>query len=665
MPAERSPLLSRLLLLLALAAVVLATVWALRIAPDPNSDRYDYLARAWHLSEGRAPAPLVIYPLRLAYPEAPSLPATNLTRPPLWPAVLSVPMRLGISDAAAVLCAAGCLLALAGILYRASPGAHGGFAALVLATAFATWRALLGGGPELALALLLLVVWTWSGSTRQLTNVFVLGVLLGLMPWLHPVGWVYLGLGLGARVWRDPASTLASAGLLALLIGIPWYIQVGQLTGQFLGPLQGQAELARAMHDGGGLGPYRTLEGVGAFDTISADPVGFLRHLAHNLKEQLRHLDGWLAWPLVALGLLGIGHDRWLALRDLALISIGFLVVSAVAFDPRLLVPLLPVAALWVGVGVDVLGKLSTPRRVFGLLPVLTVLAWFIPLGLTPAPGTELQDIETNLRNPDRRSVVAYGQAGSPGKPCFTDSAVLAWRARRPGIAIPADPSTLEKILGYPAIGEDPVLIASAGISGWWFRAPSWVSWWAAQNAGDLEGIPGGRIVELHPTPDFYVPEALSLGPDEQPDSLATVPAPLAVRENLRLTQATLGSLSAMAASARLDGVHLRITSAYRSWHRQEQLWLRARERYGDDQRWVAAPGTSEHQLGTTADFCDAAMQQVTEPGFANTAEGLWLSANAGRFGWVRSYTEANEEFTGYRPEAWHYRFGVTPIDDE
>ena len=93
MPAERSPLLSRLLLLLALAAVVLATVWALRIAPDPNSDRYDYLARAWHLSEGRAPAPLVIYPLRLAYPEAPSLPATNLTRPPLWPAVLSVPMR--------------------------------------------------------------------------------------------------------------------------------------------------------------------------------------------------------------------------------------------------------------------------------------------------------------------------------------------------------------------------------------------------------------------------------------------------------------------------------------------------------------------------------------------------------------------------------------------
>jgi hypothetical protein len=665
MPAERAPLLSRLLLLLALAAVILATVWALRTAPDPDSDRYDYLARAWHLSEGQPPAPFLVYPLRLAYPEATSLPATNLTRPPLWPAILSVPMHLRIYDAAAVLCAAACLLALVGILFRASPSTHGGFAALVLATAFATWRALLGGGPELALALLLLVVWTWSGSSRHLTNVFVLGGLLGLMPWLHPVGWVYLGLGLGSRIWRDPASTIVQAGLLAVLIGIPWYLQVGQLTGEFLGPLQGRAELARAIHDGGGLNPYRTLEGIGAADVIASDPVGFLRHLAHNFIEQLRHLDGWLAWPLIALGLLGFAHDRWLALRDLVLICIGLLIVSAVAFDPRLLVPLLPVAALWVGVGVDVLGKWSTPGRVIGLLPVLTVLAWFVPLGLATPPGAELRETDMALRDPDRRSVVAYGQAGSPGQPCFSDSSVLAWRARRPGIAIPSDPATLKRILNFPALGKDPVLIASAGISGWWFRAPDWAPWWSAQKTSKLEGTPDGRIVELHPTPEFYVPEPLSLGQNDQPDSLATVPAPLAVREDLRLTPATLRSLSVMAAAARSDGVHLRVTSAYRSWQRQEQLWLGARERYGDDQRWVAAPGTSEHQLGTAVDFCDAAMQQVTKPGFAETAEGRWLFLNAIRFGWVRSYTELNEEYTGYRPEAWHYRFGIIPIDDE
>jgi LAS superfamily LD-carboxypeptidase LdcB len=84
---------------------------------------------------------------------------------------------------------------------------------------------------------------------------------------------------------------------------------------------------------------------------------------------------------------------------------------------------------------------------------------------------------------------------------------------------------------------------------------------------------------------------------------------------------------------------------------------MSAQERHGLDQRWVAAPGTSEHQLGTTVDFCDAAGEQVTEPGFAETAEGQWLQKHAARFGWIRSYTEANESLSGYRPEAWHYRY--------
>jgi D-alanyl-D-alanine carboxypeptidase len=114
-----------------------------------------------------------------------------------------------------------------------------------------------------------------------------------------------------------------------------------------------------------------------------------------------------------------------------------------------------------------------------------------------------------------------------------------------------------------------------------------------------------------------------------------------------------------MAAAALEDGVHLRVTSAYRSWRRQSELFESAVERHGPDQRWVAAPGTSEHQLGTTVDFCDAAMQQVLEPGFADTAEGRWLSDNAHRFGWIRSYTEENAPLTGYEPEPWHYRFGV------
>lgn len=664
--AGGTPLLSRLSLLLALAASLLATVWALQTAPTPNADRYDYLARAWHLTEGEGPRPLVHYPLRLARPGATVLPAENLTRPPLWPAIVSVPMRLGVDSSAAVLAAALCLFGIVAVIARATPGDFGGFAALACVGAFATWRGLLGGGPELALALLLIAVWTWTGSPQPSTRIPVLGSMLGLMPWLHPVGWVYLAIGLGSRLWRDPPRTLLAAGLLAILFALPWYLEVGTWDGQGSGPLQAQAELARAVHDGGGLGPYRTLEGVSSAAVIRADPVGFVRHVAHNLKELLRHLDGWLAWPMVLIGLWGVRHDPWLALRDVLLIGAGFLCVATVAFDPRLLLPLLPVAALWVGVGVKELSTAGLPDRVMGLLPLIVALPWILPLGLTPVPGRELEEIPAALRDPSRATVLAYGRAGTPGEACFTDSSVLAWRARRPGVAIPADPATLDRLASLPAFGPEPVLIASAGTTGWWFHDAAWAPWWAERAVENLEGTPDGRFAFVHAAPQFYIPDPLQLGPGDRPASLVPIAEPLAVRPGLELTREAHAGLLTLVEAAAAEGVHLRVTSAYRPYERQAELYASAQARHGADQRWVAPPGTSEHQLGTTVDFCDAAMQQVLEPGFADTAEGQWLTANANRFGWVRSYTEQNESASGYRPEAWHYRFGVlTPSNPE
>jgi hypothetical protein len=657
MPVESRPLTPRLCLLLAIAAVLLATTWALLTAPQPNSDRYDYLARAWNLAEGRGPTPLVVYPLRLHFPESTTLPATNITRPPLWPVVVSAPMAAGLRDTAGVMVAAMCLGALVLLLVRATPGGHGGVAALAMASSFATWRALLGGGPELALALLLLAVWTWSGAPRESTRVAVLGGLLGLMPWLHPVGWLYAALGLGSRIWRDRPRTLIAAAAIGLLIGLPWYVQAGRLTGQPLAPLQASAELARAVHDGGGLGPYRTLEPVSSIDVIREDPSGFLRHVAHNLKEQLRHLDGWLSWPLVLVGLVGIAHDRWLALRDVLLLGTGFVVVSTVAFDPRLLLPLVPIAALWVGTGSLRSSGSGRLRAVPPILPLLAALPWIVPLGLTPRPGTELSHIDRDLRDPSRATVLAYGSSGEAGTPCFTDSSVLAWRARRTGVAIPADPRVLDRILEIGSLEDRPVLIASEGPESWWFAEPAWSAWWAGRPSRPLAGTSAGLIVDVRPSP--YVPEELSLGPADVPDSLVALQAPLAVREGLYVTAATRRALVRLAAAAGADGVQLRVASAYRSYDRQKALFDAARERHGSGQRWVAAPGTSEHQLGTTVDFCDAAMTQVTEPGFADTAEGRWLERNAERFGWVRSYTEENQEVTGYLPEPWHYRWGV------
>jgi len=236
---------------------------------------------------------------------------------------------------------------------------------------------------------------------------------------------------------------------------------------------------------------------------------------------------------------------------------------------------------------------------------------------------------------------------------------VLAWRSRRPGVAIPATPAILDELAALPAFGPEPVLIAAAGTGGWWFQDAQWKDWWSARPTEVLAGTPDGRIASVHTRPEFYVPEPLALGPEDRPDSLVAIPEPLAVRPGLLVTARTHAALLTLAAAAAADGVQLRVTSAYRAYERQAELCARAQERHGQDQRWVAAPGTSEHQLGSTVDFCDAAMQQVTEPGFADTAEGQWLAAHAERYGWVRSYTEQNEEQSGYRPEPWHYRYGV------
>jgi hypothetical protein len=184
-------------------------------------------------------------------------------------------------------------------------------------------------------------------------------------------------------------------------------------------------------------------------------------------------------------------------------------------------------------------------------------------------------------------------------------------------------------------IPQRAVLIATAGPASWWFEHEDWADWWSKMNVERLEGMPKGRVAHPEPPAVFYVPEVLSLGPSDVPDSLVAIGPPLAVREGLQLRPDALRSLREMADAALRDG-----------------------------QRWVAAPGTSEHQLGTTVDFCDAAMLHVLEPGFADTAEGRWLSENAAHFGWVCSYTAENEALSGYRPEPWHYRFGV-PIDRE
>ena len=124
-------------------------------------------------------------------------------------------------------------------------------------------------------------------------------------------------------------------------------------------------------------------------------------------------------------------------------------------------------------------------------------------------------------------------------------------------------------------------------------------------------------------------------------------------RTGMTLRSATALALEEMAAVARADGVTLVVSSAYRSYDYQVQVYGRIVREMGQEaaDRESARPGHSQHQTGLVADF------GPIDDSFAGTAAGRWVAANASRFGWSLSFPDGYEAVTGYRWESWHYRY--------
>jgi D-alanyl-D-alanine carboxypeptidase len=131
-------------------------------------------------------------------------------------------------------------------------------------------------------------------------------------------------------------------------------------------------------------------------------------------------------------------------------------------------------------------------------------------------------------------------------------------------------------------------------------------------------------------------------------------------REGMTMRTAAAESLSDMAAAARAEGITLLVSSAYRSYEYQDQVYNRIVREMGTEaaDRESARPGHSQHQTGLVVDFGSI------DDSFAQTAAGRWMTANASRFGWSLSYPNGYEAVTGYRWESWHYRYVGVPLAD-
>lgn len=142
---------------------------------------------------------------------------------------------------------------------------------------------------------------------------------------------------------------------------------------------------------------------------------------------------------------------------------------------------------------------------------------------------------------------------------------------------------------------------------------------------------------------------------DYEPNDLVALrgPAFLVNRSDLKFRKAYLGALTALTVAAKKEGLRLTLSSAYRSWVYQRDLFQRyvTQDGLATAERYSARPGRSQHQLGTVIDF-----GSVT-PEFADTKEGRWLAAHAGDFGFSLSFPKGQEALTGYVFEPWHYRY--------
>jgi zinc D-Ala-D-Ala carboxypeptidase len=119
-----------------------------------------------------------------------------------------------------------------------------------------------------------------------------------------------------------------------------------------------------------------------------------------------------------------------------------------------------------------------------------------------------------------------------------------------------------------------------------------------------------------------------------------------------------LRTVSSLVSDAAANGEELVVASAYRSYEDQQASHARLISVFGADADGMsAAPGHSQHQLGTAVDFTNAAAgYQIWMP-FAQTSAYWWLEHHAFQYGFVLAYPRGKEEQTGYQWEPWHYRY--------
>lgn len=122
---------------------------------------------------------------------------------------------------------------------------------------------------------------------------------------------------------------------------------------------------------------------------------------------------------------------------------------------------------------------------------------------------------------------------------------------------------------------------------------------------------------------------------------------------NATLTTKTSNAFNTMKSDASKLGLNLYVSSGYRSYEYQKNLYQKYVNSDGKVKAdtYSARAGHSEHQTGLCFDL------NTISDSFANTKEGIWVAENCYKYGFIIRYPKGKDSITGYKYEPWHLRY--------
>ncbi|ENK1244547.1 M15 family metallopeptidase [Clostridium botulinum] len=125
-----------------------------------------------------------------------------------------------------------------------------------------------------------------------------------------------------------------------------------------------------------------------------------------------------------------------------------------------------------------------------------------------------------------------------------------------------------------------------------------------------------------------------------------------------RLRRVASEALENLFQEAKKENITLLGVSGYRNYNYQINVYNNSVHRNGKEHadKYVAQPGSSEHQTGLAMDIVSTEYINLDED-FVNTKAYKWLKENCYKYGFIIRYPEEKEYITGYKFEPWHIRY--------